>query len=139
MVDWLKLYERMPYALRVVAASARGYYLRWWHYGRETERLVEEALERETWSPERWKAWREERLAYVLQRAVSQWGRGVAVDGRAARRSVVSIAARLAGGTDQRSSGYGDLKALRGSRKGASPGVLGYPACTRARSNVVTR
>ncbi|MGQ9698833.1 MAG: phenylacetate--CoA ligase family protein, partial [Armatimonadota bacterium] len=65
----LTLYHNLPYPLRVLAVSARGYYLRWWRYGPETERLVEEALERETWSPERWKAWQGERLAYVLHRA----------------------------------------------------------------------
>ena len=63
------LYHHLPYPLRVVAVSARGYYLRWWRYGPETERLVAEALERESWSPERWKAWQEERLARVLHRA----------------------------------------------------------------------
>jgi len=69
MPDWLKLYHRLPYPLRVLAASAHGYYLRWWRYGPETERLIEEALERETWSPQQWRAWQEERLAYVLHRA----------------------------------------------------------------------
>ncbi|MCM8787203.1 MAG: AMP-binding protein [Candidatus Omnitrophica bacterium] len=69
MPDWLKLYHRLPYPLRVLATSARGYYLRWWRYGPETERLVEEALERESWSPKQWKVWQEERLAYILHRA----------------------------------------------------------------------
>jgi len=68
----LALYYHLPYSLRVVAVSARGYYLRWWRYGPETDRLVEEALERETWSLNRWKAWQEERLAYVLHRAATQ-------------------------------------------------------------------
>jgi len=69
MPDWVKVYHRLPYPLRVLAASVRGYYLRWWRYGPETERLVEEALERETRSPQQWKVWQEERLAYVLHRA----------------------------------------------------------------------
>ena len=69
MLNWLKLYHHLPYPLRVLVASARGYYLRWWRYGPETERLIEEALERETWSPQQWRAWQEERLAYVLHRA----------------------------------------------------------------------
>ncbi len=72
MPDWVRLYHHLPYPLRVLAVSARGYYLRWWRYGPETDRLVEEALERETWSPERWKAWQEERLAYVLHRAATK-------------------------------------------------------------------
>lgn len=72
LLSFVTCYHRLPYPLRVLAASARGYYLRWWRYGPETERLVEEALERETWSPDRWKAWQEERLAYVLHRAATQ-------------------------------------------------------------------
>jgi len=73
MNDWLLLlYHHLPYPLRVLTASARGYYLRWWRYGPETERLVAEALERETWSPERWKTWQEERLAQVLWRAATR-------------------------------------------------------------------
>ncbi|MGC8827012.1 MAG: phenylacetate--CoA ligase family protein [Anaerolineae bacterium] len=72
MPDWLKLSHHLPYPLRAAAASAKGYYLRWWRYGPETERLVEEALEREAWPPERWKAWQEERLAQVLHRARHQ-------------------------------------------------------------------
>lgn len=72
MPDWLSLYHSLPYPLRVLAASARGAYLRWWRYGPETERLVEEALERETWSPERWKTWQEERLAWMLHHAATQ-------------------------------------------------------------------
>jgi phenylacetate-CoA ligase len=68
----LHLYHRSPAPLRSVAASLRGYQLRSWRYGRETERLVEEALEREGWSPERWRRWEEERLARVLHRAATQ-------------------------------------------------------------------
>ncbi|WP_322506763.1 hypothetical protein [Anaerolinea sp.] len=71
-MDWLSLYHSLPYPLRVIAASARGAYLRWWRYGPETERLVEEALERETWSAGRWKAWQEERLAWMLHHAATQ-------------------------------------------------------------------
>ena len=37
-----------------VAASAKGYYLKWWRYGRNTEALVQQALARETWSEEQW-------------------------------------------------------------------------------------
>ncbi len=40
--------------------------------GPETDRLVEEALQRETWSPHQWKCWREGRLAHVLHRAATQ-------------------------------------------------------------------
>ena len=68
----LHLYHRLPSPLRSAAASLQGYYLRSWRYGPETERLVAEALEREHWNLERWKVWQEERLVYVLHRAVTQ-------------------------------------------------------------------
>lgn len=69
---WLSLYHRMPAWMRDVAASVRGWQLERWRYGAETERLVEEALERESWTAERWKAWQEERLARLLDRAARQ-------------------------------------------------------------------
>lgn len=68
----LRLYHHLPAPMRSVTASLRGLYLRSWRYGPESERLVAEALERERWSPERWKAWQEERLAYVLHRAATR-------------------------------------------------------------------
>src|SRR5690606_2199212 len=68
----LTFYHHLPPPVRNLAASLRGYYLRSWRYGPETERLVEEALEREHWSAEQWKRWQEERLAYVLHRAATQ-------------------------------------------------------------------
>jgi phenylacetate-CoA ligase len=69
MTNLIKLYHRLPPPLRNLAASARGYYLNWWRYGKETETLVAEALERERWSAERLKNWQEERLAYILEKA----------------------------------------------------------------------
>ncbi|MDH4370061.1 MAG: AMP-binding protein [Nitrospira sp.] len=68
----LKAFHSLPGPVRSVAASMRGLYLRSWRYGPETDRLVEEALERETWTPDRWKTWQEERLAYVLHRAATE-------------------------------------------------------------------
>ncbi|MCE5308728.1 MAG: AMP-binding protein [Acidobacteriales bacterium] len=68
----LRLYHALPPILRPVAATVQGAYLRWWRYGRETERLVEEALEREKWSPEKWAAWQQDRLGYVLDRAATR-------------------------------------------------------------------
>ena len=56
----------MPPFLRDVAASLRGYKLRRWRYGAETEQLVAEALERDHWSPEQWKTYQENRLGYIL-------------------------------------------------------------------------
>lgn len=63
------MYHRLPPRAQSAAATLRGLYLRSWRYGGETESLIAEALERETWAPERWRAHREERLARVLHRA----------------------------------------------------------------------
>jgi hypothetical protein len=52
-----------------VAASLRGLYLGCWRYGSETEQLIEEALDQESWSPSQWKVCVRERLAYVLHGA----------------------------------------------------------------------
>src|SRR5439155_25713353 len=73
MNPWLaRVYDRIPGGARSVAASLRGLYLRSWRYGSDTERLVEQALERERWSAETWQRWQEERLAYVLERAATR-------------------------------------------------------------------
>lgn len=68
----LRIYHRLPSRGRSIAASLRGLYLNSWRYGAETERLVHETLDRECWSAERWRSWHEERLAYVLHRALTQ-------------------------------------------------------------------
>ena len=52
-------------------ATLRGAYLRCWRYGPETERLVQQALDREHWSSSRWEGWQQERLAFVLHRAAT--------------------------------------------------------------------
>lgn len=72
MSTLLNLYHHLPPFARNLAATARGHYLRWWRYGPETERLVEEALERDRWSSTQWDSWQQERLAYVLHRAATQ-------------------------------------------------------------------
>ena len=68
----MKIYHRLPPAGRSAAASARGFYLRSWRYGRRTEALIEAAIERETWSEEKWTRYQEEQLAFVLHRAATQ-------------------------------------------------------------------
>ncbi len=68
----LRLYHGLPAPARSVAATLHGWYLRWWRYGPDAQRLVAEARERERWSAERWRAWRDERLAYVLHRAATR-------------------------------------------------------------------
>lgn len=72
MPDWLQLYHMLPYPARVLAASARGYYLHFWRYDSRHEEHVQAALERENWSTEKWRLWQEQRLAYVLYRAANQ-------------------------------------------------------------------
>ena len=52
----MKLYSRLPASGRSAAASLRGVYLRSWRYGRQTEALIEQALEREKWTPQQWKS-----------------------------------------------------------------------------------
>ena len=71
MVDWLKIYHRLPHPMRVAAVAVRGYCLHSRRYGRDTERLIAEASEREQWRAGEWKEWREERLAFLLRRAAT--------------------------------------------------------------------
>ena len=72
MRDYLVgMYHAMPPAVRNLAATAHGYRLRRWRYGAETERLVEEALERDEWSAARWAAWSREQLARTLDYAAA--------------------------------------------------------------------
>ncbi len=66
------VYHRLPYPLRMITASAHGYYLSYWRYNFDTNKLVAEALERETWGSDRWLTWQQERLAYILHRAATQ-------------------------------------------------------------------
>jgi phenylacetate-CoA ligase len=68
----LQLYYFLPPSLRTVAATARGFYLRSWRYGPETDQLAQAALEREHWSSTEWRSWRENRLTYVLNRAATR-------------------------------------------------------------------
>lgn len=63
------LYERSPYPLRVLAASTRGAVLRRRRYSRSTDALVEQALERESWSPRAWNDYQSSRLRALLLRA----------------------------------------------------------------------
>jgi len=66
------LYHRLPTPARNAAAAMRGLYLRAWRYGPETDRMADEAIEREQWSPGQWAAWRSERLGTVLERAATR-------------------------------------------------------------------
>ncbi len=68
----LDLYHRLPYPGRCLAASLRGFYLDRWRYGAATPRLVEEALERESWSGEEWQRYQSAALAVLLERAAER-------------------------------------------------------------------
>lgn len=68
----MQIYNRMPAWSRSAAASVRGFYLNRWRYDRLTEKRVEEILERDYWSENEWREWRENRLSFVLRRAAAQ-------------------------------------------------------------------
>lgn len=70
--SWLAIYHRLPPPLLDIVATLRGWQLQLLRYGPETAQLVEEALERDHWTPERWKSWQEERLARLLHRAATK-------------------------------------------------------------------
>lgn len=68
----LTWYHRLPPQAQEAAAGLRGLYLRSWRYGRDTDRLVDEAIARESWTDEQWRTWRDERTAFVLDRAATR-------------------------------------------------------------------
>ncbi len=68
----LSIYHKLPISSRSLVASIRGYYLRWWRYDKETDRLVGEALERDMWDERQWGDWRSERLSFILHRAATE-------------------------------------------------------------------
>ena len=68
----MALYHTLPAPLRDLAAGAHGLGLRRWRYGPETERQIEEALERDFWSPAALKIDQENRLEQVLHRAATR-------------------------------------------------------------------
>ena len=68
----LRAYHKLPTASQSVAASLWGVYLRSWRYGADTDRMVAEAHAREQYSPDRWRAYREGRLAEALHKAATE-------------------------------------------------------------------
>ena len=68
----IKTYQRLPGAARSLVATGRGLYLRSWRYGRETERVVGETLERDYWDPQEMARWQSQRLAEILRRAATE-------------------------------------------------------------------
>lgn len=68
----LQLYHLLPGAGRSLAINYRGWKLRNERYGPETDRLVEEALERDRWSGDQWRRWQQEQLSRILHRAATR-------------------------------------------------------------------
>lgn len=68
----LGLYHKLPPAARTLVASLHGYYLQSLRYSADTSRLVEMAIEQESWGPERWVSWQQEELGRLLDRARTQ-------------------------------------------------------------------
>jgi phenylacetate-CoA ligase len=68
----LNIYHRLPGWMRSSAASLHGFQLRSWRFGPETPRLCDEALERDQWTSQQWHDWKQERLAFVLNRAATR-------------------------------------------------------------------
>jgi phenylacetate-CoA ligase len=65
----LKAYSYVPPVAQSWAATLRGWQLRRWRYGPETDQLVEQALARERWSESRWSGFRQDSLARLLDHA----------------------------------------------------------------------
>jgi phenylacetate-CoA ligase len=68
----LRLYQHLPAPAQSLVATLRGVSERWSRYGPGSQRVTEEAREREHWTPAQWDAWRAERLAFVLHRAATR-------------------------------------------------------------------
>lgn len=64
-----EIYYRLPGWARSAAATAEGVRLNWWRWAKESEDLVAEAIERESWGAERWRSWQLEQLAERLDHA----------------------------------------------------------------------
>ncbi len=72
MINTIEIFQRLPYPLKVIAASLKGSYLQRLRYGDDLEHQVLQALDRETWDADKWEAWRGERLSLVLDRAATK-------------------------------------------------------------------
>lgn len=68
-ISLLTIYHHLPYPLRSLAASLRGYQLTRLRYGAGGEFSPEELYEHEHWTSVQWQVWREQRLALVLDHA----------------------------------------------------------------------
>ena len=67
-----RIYNELPAPARSLAATLRGFQLRSWRYGPETDQLIAETIAREHWTTDQWAVWKQERLAEVLQQAATK-------------------------------------------------------------------
>ena len=63
------IYNISPYPIKSFIASNYGYYLKYLRYSGKFEKYKEEALQRDSWTKEKWDSWQESRLAYMLKTA----------------------------------------------------------------------
>lgn len=68
----LRIYHALPASLQSAAAGLHGWRLSRWRYGPESDALVAQALERDSWSPARWAEWRADSLGLLLERAATR-------------------------------------------------------------------
>lgn len=64
-----RLYHRMPYGVKCLAASAASLRLKRFRYGDGSDALVAQALERDAWDAAQWSDWQQAQLATFLPRA----------------------------------------------------------------------
>lgn len=70
-MDKTRVYQQLPLPLKTLSVSAWGLYLRSLRYGGDFNRLVQEALERDTWSKKQWETWQREALVRMLHHAAT--------------------------------------------------------------------
>jgi len=72
MPNLQETYQYLPYPLKALAATIRGYQLNKWRFGLQTQVLVLEATERESWAPEKWQTWQSKKLVSILEHAATK-------------------------------------------------------------------
>ena len=63
------LYSILPYHIKVFIASNYGYYLKYLRYSGKFYQYRDEAVQRESWTKEKWDNWQEEKIEYILETA----------------------------------------------------------------------
>jgi len=68
----LSLYNLLPVGWRSVIVSVYGYNIQHWRRPKDADKLVQEALQRDSWTQDQWKAWQQEQVTRLLHRAVTK-------------------------------------------------------------------